>query len=167
MLPLAFWALVLHMGFPCHERQFKLNLPLRRCLILQENSFFSISWKSITVLFLTTMENDPFHKRQNQEFGSILVQLYHQILEWTPAPLWISTGNNTFFFTARLLLYLGHRNQSGPSLPWSTGLVQWISIAKRHFTNVLLSGDGRFCMTYLFSQATKSSTGLVCTNRTE
>ena len=72
--------------------------PLRRSLLWQENSFFSIAGKSSTELVQMSMENVPFPKHQKQDCGSFLIQPYHEIFECTPAPLWLHSGNQTLIF---------------------------------------------------------------------
>ena len=60
--------------------------PLRRTLIWQEKSFFSIAWKTRTEIVRTNKSKRAISQNRSQEFGSFMFPLYHQIWDRTSAP---------------------------------------------------------------------------------
>ena len=105
----------------------------------QENSFFSISEKKQRV---------PFHENPNQEVGSFLVQLYHQIHECTPATLWHRSWNQPLLFSQLDLSYT--YGTEAKAVPLGFGALVWcreFPLPESHFNRVLLSGDSRLGMT--------------------
>ena len=138
-------------GVSIPRKALQTGSPLRRSLICQESSFFSISGESRTELIRTTRAKEPFHKHHKQEFGSFLVPLYHPMQECTPAPMWLHSGNHPL-----LLAQLGFIHHSGTEmngLPLPLGALVWcrdLPLPERHFKCVLPSGDSGWGMTMPF-----------------
>ena len=139
--------------------------PLRRTLIWQENSFFSISGKRSTEVVCTIRTYEPFHKHHKQEYGKFLVPLFHQIRESTPTPMWLGLGNPPLFFSQLDFSYnLGTETEE---VPLQLRALVWLSDfhCLKDTSNV-----------YSFQETEdwawpctsgENSTGLVHTNRAE
>ena len=87
-LALTLWALVPCMVFPSHERYFKLDLLWGEALFGRRFPCFHIR-EYQHIARSCNQGKKPIHTHHKQDFGSFLVQLYHQIGEHTPAQLWL------------------------------------------------------------------------------
>ena len=91
--------------------------PWRTTLHCQENSFFSISGINSTELDHKIRSKSHFTNTTIQSLEAYWIYCIITSLNATQPHC------DPCFGTARILLYLGHRNQSGLSSPWRSGLV--------------------------------------------
>ena len=142
--------------------------PLRRTLIWQENSFFSILGKRSTEVVCTIRTYEPFHKHHKQEYGKFLVPLFHQIRESTPTPMWLGLGNPPLFFS-QLDFFYNLRTET-EEVPLQLRALVWLSDfhCLKDTSNVYSFQETEdWAWPCLVCTSGENSTGLVHTNRAE